>query len=142
MPEPDPRALYVAGALISGPPAVLIARVMSRSSIRAELAEFPPAVTGAVEEAVACLKRAGDDYLTSERRNSEVMPAEVELQSDHEDDEPTTEEAGDMLGVSPRRILQLLADGRLSGRKRAGRWLLDRACVYAYRNTTGGTSCL
>ncbi|MFC4693517.1 helix-turn-helix domain-containing protein [Geodermatophilus arenarius] len=43
----------------------------------------------------------------------------------------TVSEAAALLGVTPRRVRDYLADGRLPGTKRGRAWLLDRAAVLA-----------
>lgn len=48
--------------------------------------------------------------------------------------EITTKEAADMLGVSERRVGQLLAAGALDGRKAGRVWLLPRLAVLALRD--------
>lgn len=44
-------------------------------------------------------------------------------------DEMTTDDAGTALGVSPRRILQLLDDGVLFGRRLGREWLVSASSV-------------
>ncbi len=48
-------------------------------------------------------------------------------------DEVTPVEAATMLGVGRLYIYELLASGRLKGRKVLGRWLIPRGQVEAYR---------
>ncbi len=48
-------------------------------------------------------------------------------------DEVTAVEAARALGVGRLYIYELLASGRIKGRKVLGRWLLSRQAVEAYR---------
>jgi excisionase family DNA binding protein len=61
---------------------------------------------------------------------SEVAPAETVAPSVYE---VTTGEAAGILGVSPRRVVQLLHEGALSGRRVGRTWLVDRASVVLRR---------
>jgi excisionase family DNA binding protein len=51
------------------------------------------------------------------------------------DDLITTSEAADMIGCIPRRVRQLIAEGRLAGRRMGRDWLVQRASVEAYRDS-------
>ncbi len=42
-------------------------------------------------------------------------------------------EASNVLGVSPRRVRQMLADGQLAGSRIGRQWLIDRADLDALR---------
>lgn len=46
----------------------------------------------------------------------------------------TPVEASEILGLTPRRVRQLAADGALLGRMRAGRWQIDAHSVQARRS--------
>lgn len=44
----------------------------------------------------------------------------------------TPKEAGQILGVTGRRVRQLLADGAIAGKFVFRRWFVDRASLYQY----------
>ena len=44
----------------------------------------------------------------------------------------TAEEAGRILGVSSRRVRQLIGEGKLVARKKGNLWLVSKESVYEY----------
>jgi hypothetical protein len=137
VPERDPQSFYADGAaIIAGWPAWAIARMLTRSC-GDQIADLPALLRAPVEDGLEALRRAGGRWAASASGNSEAMPAEVPVSSEH-DDEISTREAADMLRLSDRRIRQLATDGRLAGRQRQGRWVLDRGAVIAHK-TKGAT---
>jgi len=50
----------------------------------------------------------------------------------------TTREAANRLGISDRRIRQLLAEGRIRSTQIGGRWLIEEADCHYERKPRGG----
>lgn len=59
--------------------------------------------------------------------SAEMAPAEVRAGSAHES--ISTADAAALLGVTPRRVVQLLHDGALAGRQVGRTWSVDRESV-------------
>lgn len=53
-------------------------------------------------------------------------------------EEMTPQQAADVLGCSPRRVLQLVASGAVTGRRDGRRWLLERSSVMDLRDARSG----
>ena len=55
----------------------------------------------------------------------------------------TTKEAAELLGITPRRVQELIKNGALTARKASGVWLIDKDSVDTRLRSvtkTGGTS--
>ena len=87
----------------------------------------------AVLEEVEVLARA---FRAASAPGNAELPQPDESDVDHDD--VTTSEAAAVLGVSDRRVRQLITDDRLSGRKIRGAWFVPTAEVekYAARRAT------
>ncbi|MFC7488787.1 helix-turn-helix domain-containing protein [Knoellia sp. CPCC 206453] len=66
--------------------------------------------------------------------NGQAETATVERES-AQDNELPTQEVAKMLGLTPRRVGQMVSDGTLSGRKVGGAWLVSRSSVEALADT-------
>ena len=132
----EPPCYVESAAFASGWSAFAAARLLARHA--AEIAELRADLREPLEDFVAALRLAGAAWAATACGSSEAVPAEAPVRSTYEPDELSTAEAGDVLQVSPRRVRQLLADGRLAGRRCGGRWRIDRGSVAAYR-TRGET---
>lgn len=122
------------GAYVTGYPAVLLARLAGESlerSIRAHHAAGRLEVARDLAVTLADLREAAAQaQAATEAGSAEAVPAPPPGGSVMEADsggtapaEIDTSAAAEALGVSPRRVCQLLASGDLSGRQdRTGRW--------------------
>ena len=113
--------------LLRGWAAYALARLLSRQ--HEAVAVLPPHLRAPIEASIEALELAGARW-ASGRGSAEAVIAETA--PDSNSDEITTEEAGRMLNVTTRRVRQLAAEGRLAGRRRAGRWCFDRGAAAAY----------
>lgn len=95
-----------------------------------------PDVADAIDRCMAEIREAAQQWREARRASAdgsaEVAPAETAPRSEsvllH-----TTAAAG-LLGVTPRRVRQLLGDGSLAGNQTAGRWLVPREAIDEYIN--------
>lgn len=125
-----PEAPYVEGALISGPSAHILDRVLASPNVVRVLDALPPWMRAEVDATRRAIQRAAAAYEAlpiSANGNAETGLAEIGTGSPHE---ISTSEASVLLGLSERRVRQLAAGGM--GRRVGGRWLLDRSAVTAY----------
>ncbi len=118
-------------AVLSGMGAFVIASVLSSErrwprELVDGLAPDARAQVLAAREAVVLAARA---FQRASAGGSAVVPAVDYVADSGVTDWVTSVEAARMIGVSERRVRQLLADGRLAGRLAGGRWQVDRASV-------------
>lgn len=123
------------GAHVSGPAAVWLLRYVGEANVRRSIANFRangrPDVARDLEAAYLDLREAArqwlaarDDDGTSTELGTSVVPGpEPEAPLNVAMDCPGAAAA---LGVSERRVRQLVAGGLLAGRKVGGTWLIDR----------------
>lgn len=86
-----------------------------------------------LREALMDLEQTAEDFKawrTSDLGSSEVVDSETAARSSHEF---SVRDAAGVLGVSDRRVRQLLTAGALTGRRDAWSWLVDRSSVELYR---------
>lgn len=127
-----PDAPYVEGALITGPSAHVLDRILASPNVVRMLAmvQMPAEARAEVDAARRAIRRAAQAFeaaSTAVDGTTETSLAEIAPLSSHEFD---THEAAALLGVGERRVRQLAAGGM--GRRAGGRWLLDRTAVLAY----------
>jgi excisionase family DNA binding protein len=94
-----------------------------------------PALVGEARACWADLRQASEqwqEWRASGGGNPEIVSAEMPPGLE-QDDNISTREAAVMLGVGPRMVRVLLADGRLPGRRVGGRWLVSRKSVMVLR---------
>jgi hypothetical protein len=125
-------------AVIAGWPAHAIDVILSRRLPEYLLAMSPPQ-RAEMDAAHAVIHRAAEAYKAGSdvrRRTSDIEEIEFSAPSPHEID---TNQAAEMLGLTPRQVRRLAAvwasDGwaRQSGRN----WLIDRDAVVAYQDQQG-----
>jgi excisionase family DNA binding protein len=122
------------GACVRGFSAFFIARLCEKhapaywASLAVQGAS--PAELAGVREAIADLVAASDAWERWRASVTEELVAEVGSDLDS----ITSREAATALGVSVRRVLQLLAAGDLSGRLVGRVWLVSRVSVEERRN--------
>ena len=88
----------------------------------------------AVADTVESIRRAADAYRETVGKRASVGGSEerkpAEAPQDLVDmDWVSTSDASLLLGVTPRRVRQLLLLGELAGRRSNGRWQVDRLSV-------------
>jgi len=128
MTAPVPFVAEPGVAVLSGPAAFVIASLL-RSRWPAEMVDgLAPGMRATVLAGREAVLRAADAYRVSVSGSAEAPAVEVGAHSE-ETNWITSAEAGRMMGVSERRVRQLLADGRLAGRLVAGRWQVDRGAA-------------
>ena len=123
------------GAHVSGPAAVWLLRYVGEANVRRSIANFratghedvardlEAAYLDLHEAARQWLAARNDDGTTTELGTSVVPGPEPEAPLNVAMDCPGAAAA---LGVSERRVRQLVAGGLLAGRKVGGTWLIDR----------------
>lgn len=134
------------GAYVAGFPAVLVAHILDEH-LPGELARWErAAASGRVDPRYLRQMRATWEAIGEARRqwlavrevsaggSAEATPAETRAGSG----QISADAAAGLLGVTPRRVRQLLASDLLEGRKVAGTWLVSRSSVLAYQTIRGG----
>jgi excisionase family DNA binding protein len=131
-------------APVSGIAAMVISRILDEHLPRrlvhlqriVEMGRLDPAALVEVNTAYADLREAGRQW--SERRISDLGSAEVHVAEVHpSSSEIDTSGAAELLGVSPRRVRQLIGSGELNARRASRLWLLDRSEVELRREVAG-----
>ena len=134
---PDRPHNYIeAAAIISGPAALLIDSFLAKHlrEWREHAAPLSKDMGLAVVDTVESIRRAADAYReTVGKRASlggsgERKPAEAP-QDSAVMEWISTSDASRLLGVTPRRVRQLLLLGELAGRRVDGSWQVDRFSV-------------
>lgn len=117
--------MIVHGIILDGPGCALVAQVIAegvhRRRARGEVIGVDLLAQLEEVETVARAWRAA-----SASGNPELPQHD---ESDVTAEYVSTQDAAVILGVSPRRVRQLIADGRLSGRKQHGAWIVSAAEV-------------
>ena len=131
-----PRNYVEAAAIISGASALLLAGFLDR--YRREWREYAaPLSKGqglAVADTIESIRRAADAYRETVGKRASVggsgerKPAEAP-QDSAVMEWVSTSDAASLLGLSARRIRQLVVLGELTGRRVNGRWQVDRLSV-------------
>lgn len=120
--------MIVTGVVLTASDAALLLPVLSdgvqRRRVRGDAIGVD--VLALVDE-VAALARAW-------RAAEAAEPAELPQRddSDIQSDDVTTQEAGTLLGVTDRRVRQLIASGRLSAQRTGGAWHVQTSEVERY----------
>lgn len=130
MSAPNP---YVAdAAILTGWPAWVYARLLTADELtqRLERSGIRGDQAAPVLAAHAAIRRAGDTWhqRVSANGSTETVVAETVSPSL---DELTTDEAADMLKLTPRRVRQLIDADELPARRVGNCWRLDPAAVAA-----------
>lgn len=120
-------------AHVSGWPAWFLTKVLE-GCLNDALARYdmPPYRRQQILEAFHDLKAAAEDWRISANGNAETPDAKTLAQSPT-DDVLTTEEAADMLNLTPRRVRQL---GPTLGRKINGHWRFLRSDLDIHQELT------
>ena len=132
----SPRGRRPLGAYVTGYPAALIFRMLERplmQSIRAHHAAGRLELAGDLAVTLADLREAAAQHRAATEAGSaeaapapEHAPSEVPAPSGGFQMEVDVRAAAERLGVTERRVRQLLGTGVLAGGKdRAGRWSVD-----------------
>lgn len=127
------RGRVLLGAHVAGPAAVWALRHLedkADDAARHFRSIRRPDVADSIERAVAELRAASAAWWDSENAvsgggSAEVPPGEVVPGSPVAQVDCPTAVAAHALALTERRVRQLLADGRLDGRKVGGRWFVD-----------------
>lgn len=141
-----PSAAYFEGAaVIGGRPAYLIAKAMRRAVEREHRANGGGSLPPDVAEAIDALERAGRVW--SDCQEPPVVPvvpvvasAEAVVGWETAGSVPlllSSAEVATRLGVSERRVRQLVGSGELPGRRSKGNWEFDPVVVNEYAMNRG-----
>lgn len=133
---------FEGAALVGGRPAYLIAREMRRVLEQQRRLSGGGSVPADLAEALEALEAAGRVWIANNQPVPEVAVAAegpagsavVECGGRRDPSTTvTTREAASLLGVSERRVRQLVSLGSLPARRaRGGHWAIDRACLAEY----------
>lgn len=125
------------GARVRGCAAAVLVRVLDERLAHVETLAAAGVVTAQdltdTREAFAEIREAGQawvEWRAAANGSAEALPAETAPRSMHE---ICSDEAAEMLGVSSRRVRQLLAAGLLEGRLAGRTWLVSRPSVLLCR---------
>jgi hypothetical protein len=127
----DSRFISEPSAVISGPAAWLLSRILRSPSVVKVLTNAPDqADIAATVAAIHCAGRAYENHLDRRRHDNAVTPGAVVPQC------WTTEQTATYLGLSLRRTQELAPE--LDGRRIGGRWLIPESAVRGYERTKAG----
>jgi excisionase family DNA binding protein len=137
MRSPTPAAYFEGAALIGGRPAYIIAREMRRVLDRERQINGGGLVPDDLALALDALERAGAVWLgvqkaaeAAEVRREPVTAAVVDCSPADVGPPMSTQEVASLLGVSDRRVRQLVDSFELPARRGVGRhWAFDPALV-------------
>lgn len=127
-------------ALLSGPAALVVSRVLHSPNVVTVLADLPRwlqryrSEIHAAVEAVHRAARAYESGVAALEREDVVVSGAVRA---HSDQHWTTRQAADHLRLSRRRV-QELASAELGGRKVGRQWLFDEVVVREYQRHRRG----
>jgi len=132
-PRPGGAFVPAGAAVIHGPAAWVIARILAAPNVRTLLLNLPAGwlrpYAGEIADAVAAVHRAAAAWDTaapiSPTRNDETAPDEIEPPSAW-----SVSTAAAYLGLTERRVQQLAE--QLGGRRIGRTWALDPAAVREY----------
>lgn len=116
-------------AIVSGRVAWVLAPTLRARWPQSLVDQLAPAMRDECLAVRDALLLAALVYQRASAGGSAVVPAVDHVADSGVTDWVTSVEAGRMIGVSERRVRQLLADGRLAGRLVAGRWQVDRGAA-------------
>jgi excisionase family DNA binding protein len=129
------RFIEYPAAVVTGPEAFLLSRVLKAPSVVAFLRRarwFHGGDVQAMLEAIDRAARAWESRLTLAQRHtalrSDPLPAHSRW---------TVEQAAKHLGLSHRRVQELARAGWLTGKREGRRWGLDEASVLNYQHRRG-----
>jgi excisionase family DNA binding protein len=120
------------GAPVHGVSAWVLVGILERAKALDSIQRLPPEARAEVLETYDGLRAAGIYW---NQRHQDALADSPEppptAEAENEDSEPylSAVEAARILGCSDRRIRQLVTDGVLSGKRVAGRWLIDADSV-------------
>lgn len=126
------------GAHVSGVSAWILVDLLERAKALDRIQKIPDqARRDEVLRTYDSLRAAGiywNEQLRERMPSTMAAPLEGAAEEATEDvHEVTAAEAAALVGCSDRRVRQLLTEGRLTGRRKAGRWLIDASSVEDYR---------
>jgi excisionase family DNA binding protein len=122
MTDDRPRCYIRHAVIADGWVAYFLGTAAVRSALRDVLDDLPagPAREAVLDLLSAC-RLAGKAWAAEVRASqTETRESAIGVQSNH--GELTTTCAADMLGISPRRVRQLAANGELPARRVGARW--------------------
>ena len=132
-----PRDYIESAAIITGAAALLLDGFLEKH--RREWREYAAPLAGQVglevSNAVEAIALAAEAYRESVGKRAsatgtpEQKSAEDPPDSAPMDEQISTSDASQLLGVTPRRTRQLLVSGELAGRRLNGRWQVERSSV-------------
>jgi hypothetical protein len=133
-------------AVVHGPAALALSRVLQFPAVQAALLASPPWLRGPeLATAVASIHQAAAAY-ESELRRSETKRAEAGRDSSRAAEGVGVERswssnrAARHLGLTERRVQQLAASGGLAAELVRGRWLIDPTSVRRYSQVRNGAA--
>jgi hypothetical protein len=133
-------------AVVHGPAALAVSRVLQLPEVQAALLASPPWLrTPELATAVAAIHQAAAAY-EADLRRSEAKPAETARRSTRARSGVGVERAWSVgrtarhLQVSDRRVQQLAAAGRLGAELVGGRWLIDPTSVRRFAQVREGAA--
>jgi hypothetical protein len=121
-------------APVSGFSAFVIAPLLERRLVEVARQGVHPDLLAEARVTAVAVRRAAEEWTswrTAADGSAAVESAAMPASSGH--DEISVAAAGAMLGVRPRRVRQLLEEGRLEGRRVSGRWLVSLGSVELLR---------
>ena len=134
---PDRPHNYIeSAALVSGPSALVLVGFLEkhRREWREHAAPLSKGMGLQVADTIESIKRAADAYRESVGKRASVGGSEQRKPAEDPPDSVdmkwiSTSDASQLLGVTPRRVRQLLLLGELAGRRSNGRWQVSRSSV-------------
>lgn len=132
MSAPQSGFVPTAAAVVGPWPAWVLVERLLVDDVEARLATVPEPHRQSVRAALAHLRQAAEAASGSAERQDEDDAASWGPST-----ELTTEEASQMLGLTPRQWCNLASLGAVKARKVGRSWLLDDTDARAYRARTG-----
>ncbi len=134
--EVRPRGYVEHGAIVSGPSALVLAGFLEKHwrEWREYAAPLSQDMGLAVADTVESINKAAVAYRESVSARASVGGSEKRKSGEVPQDSPamewvSTSDAASLLGLSARRIRQLVVLGELTGRRSNGRWQVSRLSV-------------
>lgn len=144
---------HIQGALVVGPSAYLLAKVLKRSEIERWLAtnNVPEAYREPVMLAVEAIELEGRDWYREQQKRNDASDEDdnfrtrlphAEARPDRGSDSQmmNVNQASSELNRTPRHVRSLLATGQLAGRKNGRDWLIDPKSVAGYKKDHRATA--
>jgi excisionase family DNA binding protein len=130
---PDQNLITETTALISGPAAYLLAKLLKSPPVTTYIRGAGWLHGPDFEQAIRAINAASDAWQTHldlGRRQT----ADARVQSPHSCDTMTIEQASETLQLSRRHTQRLAQEGVITGRRVGRRWELDARSVTAYQH--------